>query len=49
VDENKFATNELAFEHTLMRAWSVRGCASLITWNAFLALDIIKEDMFIQL
>jgi hypothetical protein len=49
VDVDKFVTNEMALEHTIMRAWSVRGCTSLVAQNASLASDIVMEDMFVQL
>jgi hypothetical protein len=49
MDANKFATNESVLEHTSMKAWSIRGCTSLVAQNAFHTLDIVMEKMSIQL
>jgi hypothetical protein len=49
MDANKFATNESILEHTSMRAWSIKGCTSLVAQNTFHTLDIVMEKMSIQL
>ncbi len=49
MDADKYVTNELALEHTPMRAWSMKECISLTTQNGFPILHIMVEDMSIQL
>jgi hypothetical protein len=49
VDVDMYATNEMTLEHIITRAWSVRGCTSLVAQNASLALDIFMEDMSVHL
>jgi hypothetical protein len=49
VDVDKSITNELALEHTSIRAWSMKKCISLTTQNGFPTLDNVMEDMSIQL
>jgi len=49
VDGDKFARNELALEHTSMKAQSVRSGTSLTTRNGFHDFNIIMEDLSVQL
>jgi len=49
MDADKFTTNELALEHTSMRAYNIKACTFLVAQNGFLAFDIVIEDLLFQL
>jgi hypothetical protein len=49
MDVDKSITNELSvLEHISMRAWSIRGCTSLVAQNAFHTLDKVMEKMSVK-